>query len=241
MPTTKLPHPNSHAFFRDRGAETTRLETFVDAAFAFALTLLVISFDAVPTSYTALIDALKSIPAFLFGFLVLMMFWMAHRNWSKRYGLDTTTSVIVSLMLIFIILVYVYPLRAMATAAISETTNGWLPREFEVRSEAEALGLFRIYAIGFLLCNLCLVILNWHAWQLRDALDLSPEEVFITRVEILAWCLIGSFGLLSLLLSFLVTGSWIALCGWVYAGIAIVMPLMGIVTDRQFQQRFPAH
>ena len=31
--------------FRLRGLEVTRLDTFVDAAFAFVLTLLVISFD----------------------------------------------------------------------------------------------------------------------------------------------------------------------------------------------------
>lgn len=31
--------------FAERGSETTRIETFVDAAFAFALTLLVVSFE----------------------------------------------------------------------------------------------------------------------------------------------------------------------------------------------------
>jgi uncharacterized membrane protein len=33
---------------RQRGEQVTRLETFVDAAFAFAMTLLVVSFDAMP-------------------------------------------------------------------------------------------------------------------------------------------------------------------------------------------------
>ena len=46
--------------FYKRGEQTTRLETFVDAAFAFALTLLVISFDAVPQNYQELMNALKS-------------------------------------------------------------------------------------------------------------------------------------------------------------------------------------
>ena len=50
--------------FRDRGGETTRIEAFVDAAFAFALTLLVISFDEIPESYEQLVDALKGVPAF---------------------------------------------------------------------------------------------------------------------------------------------------------------------------------
>ena len=33
---------------RLRGLEVTRLDTFIDAAFAFVLTLLVISFDEIP-------------------------------------------------------------------------------------------------------------------------------------------------------------------------------------------------
>ncbi len=36
--------------FRMRGLDMTRIEVFVDAAFAFAVTMLVISFDAIPTS-----------------------------------------------------------------------------------------------------------------------------------------------------------------------------------------------
>jgi uncharacterized membrane protein len=42
-----------------RGRQTTRLETFVDAAFAFALTMLVISVDAIPQSFDELLQALK--------------------------------------------------------------------------------------------------------------------------------------------------------------------------------------
>ena len=37
----------------------TRLEAFVDAAFAFAVTLLVISLDAIPNSIPALLEAMK--------------------------------------------------------------------------------------------------------------------------------------------------------------------------------------
>ena len=36
--------------FRMRGLEMTRLEVFIDAAFAFAVTMLVISFDSIPRS-----------------------------------------------------------------------------------------------------------------------------------------------------------------------------------------------
>src|SRR3546814_7073413 len=41
--------------FVHRGRQVTRLETFVDAAFAFAVTLLVISIDEIPDSRAALV------------------------------------------------------------------------------------------------------------------------------------------------------------------------------------------
>ena len=51
--------------FRMRGLEMTRLEVFIDAAFAFAVTMLVISFDSIPRSYDEVMLAIKSIPALL--------------------------------------------------------------------------------------------------------------------------------------------------------------------------------
>ena len=51
--------------FRLRGMEMTRIEVFVDAAFAFAVTMLMISFDAIPTSFPEMMAAAKGIPAFM--------------------------------------------------------------------------------------------------------------------------------------------------------------------------------
>ena len=225
--------------FYNRGKDTTRLEAFVDAAFAFALTLLVISFDAVPTSYTALVAALKAVPAFLFGFLILAMFWVAHRNWSVRYGLDTTFASIVSLALVFILLVYVYPLRAMATAAVSRMTGGWLTSEFAVQSAGQARGLFVVYGTGFLASNLCIVLLFWHALRQADRIRLTPEERFLTWGEIAAWSIVGGTGLLSLLLALLLPENLIGFAGWAYALLGVVMPVFGVVLGRRFESRFP--
>lgn len=225
--------------FYHRGKDTTRLEAFVDAAFAFALTLLVISFDAVPQSFDELMIALRAVPAFLFGFCILAMFWIAHRNWSMRFGLDTTFSTLVSLALIFILLVYVYPLRAMATAAVSAVTNGWLPTEFYIDDVSKVRGLFAIYGVGFFVSNLCLVLLNWHALRRADSLALMPEERLLTWYEILAWSIVGSSGLASLILAVALPDRLVGLAGWIYMGLAVIMPTFGFVTSRHFAARFP--
>ncbi len=65
-----------------RGLAMTRLETFVDAAFAFAVTLLVIAVDDVPRSFEELEFALRSVPVFVVSAAQVFVFWIAHRNWS---------------------------------------------------------------------------------------------------------------------------------------------------------------
>ncbi len=104
--------PNKEGFL-ERGLQVTRLEAFVDAAFAFAVTMLVISVDSIPDSIQALVVALKSIPAFAVSFAMIAMFWSAHARWSRRYGLDDRASTVLSLVLVFLVMIYVYPLRLL--------------------------------------------------------------------------------------------------------------------------------
>ncbi|MFW6078427.1 MAG: TMEM175 family protein [Gemmatimonadota bacterium] len=73
----------------------TRIETFTDAAFAFALTLLVISLDPA-SSYAELATALRAVPAFLLSATLLIVFWWGHHRWSRRYGLEDGPTVVLS-------------------------------------------------------------------------------------------------------------------------------------------------
>jgi hypothetical protein len=49
--------------FRLRGIEMTRLETFIDAAFAFSITMLVIAAQQIPDDIETLLAAFKNVPA----------------------------------------------------------------------------------------------------------------------------------------------------------------------------------
>jgi GGDEF domain-containing protein len=66
----------------------TRLEVFSDAAFAFAVTTLVVTSGEIPGTYEELILALKKVPSFILSFAQIMVFWITHRLWSQRYGLE---------------------------------------------------------------------------------------------------------------------------------------------------------
>ena len=88
--------------FRLRGYLMTRLETLVDATFAFVITMLVISIGKIPGNLNELITALKTTPALLLAFAMIFLFWSNHRIWSLQFGLDTILSRFITFGLIFI-------------------------------------------------------------------------------------------------------------------------------------------
>src|SRR5436189_5407117 len=97
--------------FRLRGREVTRLESFSDAVFGFALTLLVVSLD-VPKTFTDLVTTMRGFPAFALCFLFLALIWNGHYRYCRRYGLDDGTARFLTCVLLSIVLSYVYPLTS---------------------------------------------------------------------------------------------------------------------------------
>jgi hypothetical protein len=63
--------------FRLRGMQMTRLETFIDAAFAFAISMLVIAAQQIPDNIQALLAAFKNVPTFVCSIAVLGIYWRA--------------------------------------------------------------------------------------------------------------------------------------------------------------------
>src|SRR5690348_7970185 len=107
-----------HYGFRYRGGENTRIEAFTDAAFAFAVTLLMIGGGHVPNDVAQLLAALRELPGYAASFLLLCLFWYAHYLWYRRYGAEDRRSIVLSLLLVFLVLIFVYPLHMMFSAAI---------------------------------------------------------------------------------------------------------------------------
>src|SRR5438552_9719905 len=92
--------------FRLRGMEITRLETFIDAAFAFAITMLVIAAQQIPDDIETLLTAFKNVPVFVASIIVLGIFWRGPWLWSRRYGLAAGMSFFICWAMIATILVY---------------------------------------------------------------------------------------------------------------------------------------
>jgi uncharacterized membrane protein len=220
-------------FTLDRGEKVTRLEAFVDAAFAFSVTLLVISGDRIPSSVDQLIQALKQLPAYAASFLLIMSFWSSHVRWSQRYGLDDAFARRLSLLLVFLVLIFVYPLKMVFASFFNAMTGGYLPTNFAVNQYTDIPAMFITFAIAFGSMGAVMVILYWHAWRQRVALKLSYNEIQETKISMVRWLWVPVFALISFVLAVLIpptpeSGWWVGLPGFIYFGQNILQPLTRI-------------
>lgn len=203
--------------FRLRGMQVTRLETFTDAAFAFAITLLVIAAQQIPDDIASLLAAFRNVPTFAFSIAVLGIFWWGHWLWSRRYGLEDGASIIISWALIVTVLIYIYPMKAIFGAMWYLLSDGQLGHSLAVHSaESQARNLFTAYALGFIAISGEIVLLNLRAWQLREPLRLNARERLITRSALAGWSTSMSVGIMSLVLARTLPIDKIAWCGWLY-------------------------
>jgi uncharacterized membrane protein len=212
---------------------TTRIEAFTDAAFAFALTMLVISFDQLPTSVVDLVQSMKAIPAFVASGALLMLFWHHHSQWSQRYCLCDTKTVVLTSLFVFTVMVFVYPLRLMFSSFMHWISGGWLRASFSAASASELVTLFAIYGIGFsLMCGI-MILLYRHALQKSEDLQLNALDRFDAQSGVLTFVFMGSTGILSLLMCALLPTRWALLSPFSYSLLAIIMPWYGLRRGKQ--------
>lgn len=211
--------------FRLRGIEMTRLETFIDAAFAFAITMLVIASGQVPDTIGALLAAFKNVPAFVASIAVLSIFWRGHWLWSRRYGLEDAVSILISWVMLVTILIFVYPLKMLFGAMFYYLSNGRVGQFTHVQSEEQARALFAVYAIGTAAIALEILLLNLRAWQLREPLRLNERERLMTRGELSGWSIPVGVALLALVLALTLPIEQVQWSGWCYFLMSILIPL----------------
>lgn len=212
--------------FRMRGLEMTRIEVFVDAAFAFAVTMLVISFDAIPTSFDEMVLAIKSIPAFIVAVVQLVWIWHTHNIWSRRFGLDTTYTVVLSAGLLIVVLIYVYPMRIMAGGMFSWFTGGYLPSNFSIEALHELRFMFIFLGVGFVALSLVFVLMYRYAVSLKRELMLNHAEVYDARTIQLLWIGAAVIGALSITLALLLPEPYVPYSGFVFVLLGPWFPMM---------------
>lgn len=171
---------------------TSRLDNFTDAAFAFALTLLVIGGSTAPTDYAMLAEAVAEVPAFAIGFAMIATFWISHVRWRGFRGDGDWLSVVLSVVLVFLVLIYVQPLRAMARSFSTFLGGSGTPFRGDVGD------LFLIYGAGFVAMAATIAALFFEA---RRNPGLGGENRVVARGEGLIWLILTATGLVSILMA----------------------------------------
>ncbi|MEO8671555.1 MAG: TMEM175 family protein [Tahibacter sp.] len=183
----------------ERGSAPTRFDAFVDAAFAFSVSLLVIAGNEVPDSVPKLLRALQGIPAFAASFGMVVLFWSAHDTWSRRYGLQDNAARRLGLLLVFLVLVFVYPLKMMFGTFFAWISQGVLDSRFSIETVFDLQVMFYTYGVAYGLLGAVMALLHAHAWRQRASLALTPVETAAARREIWRWSFLPVFSALSCL------------------------------------------
>ncbi len=223
--------------FRLRGMQMTRLETFIDAAFAFAITMLVIAAERIPDDIETLLAAFKNVPAFVASIIVLGIFWRGHWLWSRRYGLEDGVSIFISWAMIVTILIYMYPLKAIFSSMWFLLSGGRVGHTLGPHSEWQVRVLFAVFAVGFTAIALEVMLLNLRAWQLRKPLQLNAKERSITLYEVTGWSIPVGVGIISLALALTLPREQIEWSGWAYFSMVILVPLHSVYRRQRIEQR----
>lgn len=165
--------------FKIRSDSPSRLENFSDAVFAFSITLLMISLE-VPQTFTQILELTDELIAFAITIIPLFVIWQQHRQFFRRYGLDDSVVLKWNTILLFIVLIFIFPLKFLSLFLVrfySSVLFG-TPTVFGTMINGEQVPMLMIY-YGLGALGLVFVFSRFykHALNKKDELELNTYEL----------------------------------------------------------------
>ena len=144
-----------------------------------------------------------------------------HCPWHQRARLALRRSLRWRLVLVFLVLVYVYPLRLLFGTFFAWVTGGWLPMPLSDFSDVnDVVLMFIAYGVAFASMSACIAGLYVHAWNRRQYLKLTPAEAADVAGEIASYLFFILAGAVSVLIAWSLPdqprGWQVAMPGFVY-------------------------
>ena len=230
---TFLDSCNEDNGFVMRGENMTRIETFVDAAFAFAITMLIISVDKIPTSAETLLDSARGIPAFIASGILIGQIWHWHSLFSRRFGLQDRRTIILSFCLVMLVLVFIYPIKLVFMGLFHWLSDGYLSIGVGQMNENDLSNIFTYFGLGFLVLSILYFLFYQNVLRMREALSLSNYEIYSCKTELFNYLIVAITALISIVIANSVNGIWITTSGFIYFSLSLSSPLLKRIRQKK--------
>jgi len=229
--------------FSYRGQQQTRVETFSDAVFALAITLLVLS-STVPETFEQLWVSMEDVIPFAICVSLIVVIWFQHYIFFLKYGLQDRTTILLNTILLFLLLVYVYPLKFLARF-LTEIYGGIFGiieadfTKFGEYSHQNLKWLMINYGLGAFAIFFVFALMYYRAYKLHSSIKLSSYEKYNTKINIIAKLLLCVIPLISSIITWIDPwGNYITtiFSGFFYFLYIPVMVSFGIISSRKMKK-----
>ncbi len=222
-----------------RSHEPSRLETFSDAVFAFAVTLIIVSLE-VPKSFTELYETMKGTVSFAICFAVLFGIWNQQNQFFRWYGLNDGLTVTLNGILLFVVLVYAYPLKFLSGLLSFDNTNTPNSHLREMITAVQVPTLMLIYGAGYTAINLLFFLMYANVKKHAGQLQLTAREVYETQTITRLNLILTLIGIAAMLLAWLLPVKYSGYSGYFYTTIGFAYWIWYSYRGRRARKVFPA-
>jgi len=235
MRTKAAAHIHKNDGIKWRSHEPSRIETFSDAAFAFALTLIIVSIEP-PKTFDSLVETMsfKGLLSFAICFALLFNIWNSQNIFFRRYGLTDTYTIALNAILLFVVLIYTYPLKFLFELVFSSPEE-----QGHMIHNGQTKPLMLIYSAGFIAIYILFYLMYRHAQKFAEELELTPTELYATKtvggINLICVCI----SLVAVTVDIVLPEKYCGASGYIYCSFPVAYSLWFRYRGKKARKKFP--